>query len=82
MFAYYHITISRRFNILTRTLTFFLSFSVVYIYGQKAIHIDQKGAYLEISDHPSLNTPHMTIECWLKINALGDPAIGGVNKPK
>ncbi|MEP7324150.1 MAG: LamG-like jellyroll fold domain-containing protein, partial [Saprospiraceae bacterium] len=52
------------------------SVSFFMLPGQKAIHIDQKGAYLEISDQPSLNTPQMTIECWLKINALGDPALG------
>jgi hypothetical protein len=61
---------------LSFTIFLLCNVSIHMLQGQKAIHIDQKGAYLEISDQPSLNTPQMTIECWLKINALGDPSVG------
>lgn len=54
---------------------FFLSLLTYPVFSQKAIHLGQKGAYLEVDDQPGLRLAVMTIECWLKINDIGDPAV-------
>lgn len=62
---------------LKQTLLFILSLFAYPVISQKAIHLGQKGAYLEVDDQAGLRLSVMTIECWLKINDSGDPAVAG-----
>lgn len=60
---------------------FFVYFLILFftscntLLAQKAAHFASKGAFLEISDAASLRLPVMTLECWIKVNDLGNTAI-------
>ncbi|MDX1740948.1 MAG: LamG-like jellyroll fold domain-containing protein, partial [Rhodothermales bacterium] len=45
--------------------------------AQQAVRFGVAGAYLEVADAPSLSTSEFTIEFWLRVRELGDPAGAG-----
>lgn len=46
-------------------------------YAQKAVSFDSPGDYIEVPHSSSLAPAQFTIEFWIKIEGLGDPALAG-----
>ena len=58
-------------------LVCFLFIAVNRVYSQKAISFDSPGDYFEIPHDATLAPSQFTIEFWIKMEDIGDPAVAG-----